>query len=112
MYEDLSQEGAATLLNREAWYAALTHKIGSNTFKVAYAQAGDNDSGANTGANWYVVGVDHALSKRTTVYALHASTDNGGGARYGLATGGSSGAVVPAIGQDPSTFSIGVNHRF
>ncbi len=114
VYEDLSQDGStATVIEREAWYLALTHKIASNTFKIAYARAGDNDIGGNTGADWFVVGLDHALSKRTTVYALYSGTNNDSGARYGLGTGGSNGAVVNAAnGRDLSTFSIGVNHRF
>ncbi len=113
VYEDIAQDGAATLLDREAWYAALTHKMGSNTLKVAYARADDNDTASNTGADWFVVGLDHSLSKRTTVYALYAATNNDSGAKYGLATGGSSGAAKPnTAGNDLSTFSIGINHDF
>lgn len=113
VYEKLSQDGAATILDRDAWYVALAHKMDSNTLKVAYAKAGDSDAGADTGADWFVVGLDHSLSKRTTVYALYAKTSNDSAARYGLGTGGSSGAVVPKLaGQDPSTFSIGLNHDF
>lgn len=112
VYEDLSQDGAATLLDREAWYLALAHKMDSNTFKIAYARADDNDAGGDTGADWYVLGLDHALSKRTSIYALYASTDNESAAQYGLGTGGSSGAAKPATGKDPSTFSIGINYDF
>lgn len=112
VYEMLSEDNQATVLDRDAWYVALTHKVDNNTFKVAYANADDNDVGSNTGANWFAVGLDHSLSKRTTVYALYAKTNNDSGAQYGLGTGGSSGAVKPAIGQDPSTISIGINHDF
>lgn len=112
VYEDLAQDDVATLLDREAWYLALTHKMGSNTLKAAYAQADDNDAGANTGADWFVLGLDHSLSKRTTVYALYANTDNDSAAQYGLGTGASSGAVRPTSGIDASTFSIGINHDF
>ena len=113
VYEDMAQEDVATLLDRNAWYLALSHKMASNTFKISYARASDNDAESNTGANWYVLGLDHALSKRTALYALYARTDNDTGARYGVGTGGSTGAVVPATaGLDPSTFSIGINHDF
>lgn len=112
IYESLSEDNRASVIDRNAWYLALSHKMDSNTFKVAYARAGDNDLASNTGANWYVLGLDHALSKRTSVYGLYARTANDSGARYGLGTGGSSGAVVPATGLDPSTFSIGINHDF
>ncbi|MDO9372225.1 MAG: porin [Gammaproteobacteria bacterium] len=112
IYESLSEDNVASVIDRNAWYLALSHKMASNTVKIAYARAGDNDVASNTGANWYVVGLDHALSKRTALYALYATTDNDTGARYGLGTGGSSGAVVPTAGLDPSTFSIGINHDF
>lgn len=112
IYESLSEDNIASVLDRNAWYLALSHKMASNTIKIAYARAGDNDLASNTGANWYVLGLDHALSKRTSLYALYARTNNDSGARYGLGTGGSSGAVVPAAGLDPSTFSVGINHDF
>ena len=113
VYESLSQDDEATLLDRNAWYLALAHKMDSNTVKIAYARAGDNDAASNTGANWYVVGLDHALSKRTALYALYARSDNDTGARYGLGTGGSTGNVtLVAAGANPSTFSIGINHDF
>lgn len=113
VYEQLAQDGAATRIDRDAWYAMLTHKKGNNTLRVAYARAGDNDAAADSGASWWTAGVGHRLSGRTELYALYARTDNERNARYGIGTGGSSGAVgAAAIGQDPSTFSIGVNHRF
>jgi predicted porin len=112
VYESLSEDNVASVIDRNAWYVALSHKMDNNTVKIAYAWAGDNDVASNTGANWYVLGLDHALSKRTTLYALYARTNNDSGAQYGLGTGGSSGAVKPPIGTDPSTFSIGINHDF
>jgi predicted porin len=113
VYENMAQDGAATVLDRNAWYLGLAHKVDSNTFKVAYAKAGDYDGMSSSGANWYVAGLDHALSKRTSVYALYARTDNESNAKYGLGTGGSTGAVKNStIGRDLSTFSIGINHDF
>jgi len=113
VYEDMAQDGVATLFDRDLWYLALSHKMGNNTLKVAYANADDNDAASNTGANWYVLGLDHALSKRTKLYALHARTENDAGAKYGLGTGGTSGAVKNSTaGLDLSTFSIGINHDF
>ena len=112
VYESLSEDNIASVFDRDAWYAALSHKMGNNTFKIAYARADDNDKADSTGADWYVLGIDHSLSKRTTLYALYARTNNDSGAQYGLGTGGSSGAVKPQTGSDPSTFSIGINHDF
>ncbi len=112
VYEALSEDNIASAFDRNAWYLALSHKMDSNTFKIAYAQADDNDVASNTGADWFMVGLDHSLSKRTTVYALYAAANNDSGAKYGLGTGGSSGAAKPNTGKDPSTFSIGINHDF
>lgn len=113
VYESLSEDNIASEFDRDAWYAALSHKVGSNTFKIAYAQADDSDEASNTGADWFVVGVDHALSKRTAIYALYSGTNNDSGAKYGLGTGGSSGAATNSTaGKDLSTFSIGINHDF
>lgn len=114
VYEKLNEDNIASVIDRDAWYLALAHKMGNNTFKAAFANADDNDVADNTGAKWFVLGLDHALSKRTAVYALYTKTDNDSGARYGLGTGGSSGAVVPTAttGLDPSSFSIGINHDF
>ena len=113
VYEALSEDNIASAFDRNAWYLALSHKMDSNTFKIAYAQADDNDLASNTGADWFLVGLDHSLSKRTTVYALYAATNNDSGAKYGLGTGGSSGAAKNSIaGKDLSTFSIGINHDF
>ncbi|MBI3343537.1 MAG: porin [Gammaproteobacteria bacterium] len=113
VYEKLSESGAATAFDRNAWYASLAHNIGDNTVSLAYGRAGNNALASNTGANFYLAGLSHRLSKRTEVYALYAKTRNDSGAQYGLAPGASSGAVAVAVaGQDPSTFSIGINHDF
>lgn len=113
IYESLSEDNIDSVLDRDLWYLALAHKIGNNTFKVTYANAGNNDTGNNTGADWYVLGLDHALSKRTSVYGLYARTNNDTYAQYGLGTGGSSGAVPNGVaGLGLATFSVGINHDF
>lgn len=112
VYESMSEANVASTFDRNAWYLALSHKMSSNTLKIAYARAGDNDVASSTGANWYVLGLDHALSKRTTLYALHARTDNDSNARYGLGTGAGGAVSTVAAGASPSTFSLGINHSF
>lgn len=113
VYESLSEDNINSVFDRDLWYLALSHKMGNNSFEIAYANAGDNDTASNTGADWYVLGLDHALSKRTSVYVLHARTENDAGAKYGLGTGGSSGNVKNSTaGLDLSTFSVGINHNF
>ena len=73
---------------RNAWYIAASQTFGKETIKIAYANASDGDNPAtNTGATWMAVGIDHALSKRATIYALYAQTKNETNATYGLGTG-------------------------
>ena len=114
MYENLDLGGSAG--DRNAFYLGLGHKMGNNTFKVAYAQADDTDAG-NDGADYWAIGLDHSLSKRTTVYALYTRVENDDAGTYSLVsaphtsnftTGGTS--VLP--GGEIDAFGVGVKHNF
>jgi predicted porin len=78
-----------------------------------------------TGAKHLSLGYDHALSKRTSLYALYAKLDNNGnqngGAGYYYIAGPSGNAgngvasgpgAVGANGIDVTTYAIGVKHSF
>lgn len=93
---------------------------GSDAVKVAYTRAGERNGGNiaanknNTGANQFSVGYDHAMSKRTTVFALYTKLNNNTAQNYTLgaaaySTGGVAASVADA---DPSAFSIGMKHAF
>lgn len=110
---------------RNVWGLGGAYKfMGANTIKVQYYKASSikNTSGiANidqTGAKLWAVGFDHALSKRTTVYAAYATTNNDRYANYSAFGGGhgdNPGTVRPSATQDskdPSGFSVGVIHNF
>ncbi len=108
---------------RTTWGLGGAYKMGANTLKLQYYRAGDlSNSGlaneGDTGANMWSVGVDHAMSKRTTVYAAYATTNNDRYAAYSAFGGGhgdNPGSVAPTTTQDskdPSGFSIGVIHNF
>jgi len=113
VYEKLAQDGAVSIWDRDAWYLALSHKMDNNTLRVAYGHANENDLTADSGADFYAVGLGHKLGARTEIYALYAQTSNDTNGGYGLGTTGGSGAVVNTLdGQDLSTFSIGINHDF
>jgi predicted porin len=113
----------ATDAKRTTWGLGGAYKLGANTIKLQYYKAGDikntNIANANqTGANLWAVGVDHALSKRTTVYAVYARTNNDRYAMYSAFGGGhgdNPGSVLPTTtrdSKDPSGFSLGVIHSF
>jgi predicted porin len=108
---------------RTTWGLGGAYKMGANTLKLQYYRAGDlSNSGltneSDTGANLWSLGVDHALSKRTTVYAAYARTNNDRYAMYSAFGGGhgdNPGTVTPTATQDskdPSGFSLGVIHNF
>jgi predicted porin len=108
---------------RTTWGLGGAYKMGANTIKLQYYKAGDikhtNIANADqTGANLWALGVDHALSKRTTVYAVYARTNNERWAAYSAFGGGhgdNPGTVTPTAtrdSKDPSGFSLGVIHHF
>lgn len=114
MYEDLDR-GAG--VDRNAWYLGVAHKFGSNTAKLAYAEADDTNT-ANTGAQHWTVGLDHSLSKRTTVYGLYTKLDNDSGGQYNLISAPhTSNFSVPTAsavdtGAEVSAFAVGIKHNF
>jgi predicted porin len=113
VYEMIKDKKSNSDKTRNAWYIAASQTFGKETIKIAYANASDGDNPATkTGATWMAVGIDHALSKRATVYALYAQTKNETNATYGLGTSGPGGSFTPNAGQDPSVVSFGINYVF
>lgn len=106
----------------KAFYLAGAFNATANdAIKLAYTKAKQTGDGsqANSGAKQWALGVDHNMSKRTTVYAMYTKLDNDGntttgGATYGLFNSGVTGAsgAAPAQGGDPSAFSFGMKHVF
>jgi predicted porin len=105
---------------RNAWTLGGKFNIsGSDAVKLAYTRSGEKNGGNiaanknNTGANQFSVGYDHAMSKRTTVYALYTKLNNNTAASFGLgAAATSTGAVAAIADADPSAFAIGMKHSF
>lgn len=106
----------------KAFYLAGAFNATANdAIKLAYTKAKQTGDGsqANSGAKQWALGVDHNMSKRTTVYAMYTKLDNDGntttgGATYRLFNDGVTGAsgAAPAQGGDPSAFSFGMKHVF
>lgn len=113
VYEMINDDKSNSQFSRNALYLALSQKLGKETIKFAYGVADDGDDPATeSGATLMVAGIDHALSKRTTLYALYAATKNDKDATYGLGQGGAGGAFTPGVDEDPSVISFGINHSF
>ncbi len=112
VYEALKDDLSNSQYTRNALYLALSHKLGNETIKLAYGSADDGDNPATeTGATQITAGIDHALSKRTTIYALYSKMKNDANATYSMGVGV---APIPGVGagEDPSAVSIGINHSF
>jgi len=113
VYEMIKDDKSNSDKTRNAWWIGASQTFGKETIKIAYAMADDGDDPATkTGATMMAVGLDHAFSKRTTVYALYATTKNDANATYGLGQGGPGGSFVPNAGEDPSVISFGMSYIF
>jgi predicted porin len=107
-----------------AWYLGGKFNLnGSDAVKAAYTRIGNPtlaaDLGVDATANQFSLGYDHAMSKRTTVYALYTRINNGRYGAYGLSSAASAadvtsdaGYTIANYGSDPSAVSIGVKHSF
>ncbi len=118
LYQSSESTNALTE-ERDGWGVFGSYAMGAITLKANYLKAGESNLAAgDDGANQLTLGVDYALSKRTTVYALYASVDNDSNAKYGLGTGVGStdrvsgGGTAISGGADPSLFGIGMTHTF
>lgn len=119
IYDNINSDATGSRADRDAWWIGVSHNMGNNTFKLAYANADESDvAGGNDGADMWAVGLSHHLSKRTEVYGLYARMNNDDNAAFGLgfpnATSSSSnGNSNPAVtGEDVSGFSVGFKHNF
>lgn len=118
MYEQLSNvDSTAANLKRSGSTLFGTYTFGMETVKLAYTQVGKwkNNAGSapNSQASLVALGVDHALSKRTTAYAQYTAMNNKSAAAYTLGAGGGYGdPVATTAGKDPNAFSVGLTHNF
>lgn len=109
-------------LGRSAYYLAGKFNVSeSDAVKLAYTHAGDLNLGGNSAlvpmhATQFSLGYDHAMSKRTTVYALYTKISNNANSFYDLNPGAgaatSGGFTVGGTDADPSAFSLGMKHSF
>ncbi len=116
---------ASASTERDALYVSGAFKMGNTTLKAAFTKAGELDGLNNSGAKQFSFGVDNAMSKRTTVYALVTQVRNDRNAAYSLGgnpvstgtfqSGGGTGVAAvsaAALGEDPRGISIGMIHSF
>ena len=121
VYESTSSSfGGVDTAAQKNWYLAGKFNVSaSDAVKLAYTRAGKNPQGGVLGdvvdseANQLSLGYDHAMSKRTTVYALYSKLNNGTAAAYGFTGAATTGGSVATLqGADPSVWSLGMKHSF
>ena len=108
------------LFTNDSYGLFATWTIGNWAIKGNYLNVSDSDAtllgvSANDGADQWTLGVDYALSKRTTLYAFYAAVSNDTTGAYGLGTGAAASDQTSGLGtagSDPSTFSVGLKHAF
>ncbi|MBZ0091731.1 MAG: porin [Sulfuricellaceae bacterium] len=111
-YEKANDIGGVSNADRKVWGLGGAYKMGNNTIKAQYTKAGDLASTSDTGANLFSLGFDHALSKRTSVYAAYARTNNDTKAAFSAFGGGHGDNPGGVANQDPSGISLGMIHDF
>ncbi|MCE5182087.1 MAG: porin [Betaproteobacteria bacterium] len=112
VYEKLNDSRTSQAGTRNAYVLNVAHTMGNNVIKAQYGKANDGETALDTSAKNWTIGVDHNLSKRTSIYALYTKTDNAEGATYGVGGTKTTGAYTPAVGEDPRAVSLGVKHSF
>jgi predicted porin len=99
-------QGSTSGNDFDAWMIGGAFQMGAMTFKANYMD-GEYDLAADP--EQWTLGVDYAMSKRTSVYALYV-----GGENITLGKGGSSSDQVGSgvSGGDIAALSFGVVHNF
>ena len=120
-YVDFESEGFVKDNDPSVWTVGGSYKMGNNTIKLQYSdrdKSGLNHAdGSNVedGSDQWSIGLDHAMSKRTTVYAAYATLDNDDDSArksWGGTNSGHDGEGAAAMGESADVFSVGIIHKF
>lgn len=107
-------------LTQNVWYLSGKFNVGKGAVLAQWGHANDvkNNNTDKEGANHYVVGYEHNLSKRTVLKAVYSRISNKDNANYdylygvGNANSTASGAANVNDGSAVSGISVGVRHSF
>jgi predicted porin len=98
--------------NRNAWGLGGAYKFGMNTVKVQYYRAQDFGNVSDTSAGMWALGLDHAMSKRTTAYVGYAHMSNDNLVNYSMSGAGHDDNYGTITGKTNDGFQIGMVHKF
>ncbi|OOZ39504.1 hypothetical protein BOW53_11375 [Solemya pervernicosa gill symbiont] len=97
--------------DRDAWTVALTQGFGNNKIKAAYTTVNESSNNLDEASMW-AIGLDHVMSKRTTVYGMYSSLTNDDNSARQLGVAGHGDKLTSVSGGDQSGFSMGLVHTF
>lgn len=113
LYQDQKDRDGANNSDRKVWGLGGAYKVGVHTFKLQYYKADEVDNATTEdGADMWAIGLEHALSKRTSLYAVYARVNNDDGASMTPFGGGHGDNPGTFNGEDASGFSLGMVHTF
>ena len=110
--------GAVTGYDRNAWVASVSHRFGLHRAIVSYGKAerggctlaaGTVCSTAGLGARQWALGYDYSLDSTTNLYAFWTRITNDDAAAYNF---GVSGAPAAGVGADPQALALGIRYKF
>jgi predicted porin len=102
-------------LDQKMWGLGGSYKMDSNTIKAQYYKAKSldlNGSLDDTAGSMWALGLDHAMSKRTTAYVAYSRSSNDTYSTYSAAGGGHGDTPTVLAGKNTGNFSLGMIHNF
>ena len=112
-YQAAKDQGFTAGNDRNVFGVGASFKAGSNTFKGQFYKADANKTKTKDGATLMAVGIDHAMSKSTSVYAQYAMLDNDTNGTFALGGAGHGSKTSPAAAGDTlSGVSLGIRVKF
>jgi len=109
--DNLTAVTAANTFGHSAYYLAGQYNISStDAVKLAYGKSNQIGAVLNSGATQFSLGYDHAMSKRTKLYAIYSKISNQSGAANSFSQ--TTAVSANGVGASPSVISVGMSHSF
>lgn len=115
VYEDidLGRNGvgaARTRVSQENWMLNASYAFGNNVIKAQYGSS--DPKGSKNNYENFTIGLDHNLSKRTSLYALYTNMSNDTYANGNLYCANSVNGHQCANARNIDAVSFGIQHKF
>ena len=109
--DNMTLTTGANKFGHSAYYLAGQYNISStDAVKLAYGKSNQIGAVLNSGAKQYSLGYEHAMSKRTKLYAMYSKINNQAGASNSFSQ--TTAVSANGVGASPSVISVGMSHSF